>query len=33
MAKIFARFVMLVVSPTTPMLQVVLDVQSAGETH
>ena len=33
MAKIFARFVMLVVSPTTPMLQVVLDVQSAGEMH
>ena len=32
-AKIFARPVVLVVSPTAPMLQVVLDAQSAGKTQ
>ena len=32
-AKIFARLVVLVVSPTDLMLQVVLDAQSAGETQ
>jgi hypothetical protein len=32
-AKIFARLVVLVVSPTALILQVVLDAQSAGETQ
>ena len=33
MAKLFARLVVLVVLPTTPMLRVVLDAQLAGETQ